>query len=169
MAYIHSFSPIVSDRSRIVVLGSIPGLTSLKTQQYYAHKRNAFWQIVAHIFNFDHTLDYDERYKKLASTPLAVWDTLKACTRVSSLDSDIVESSIITNNFSDFFTAFPKIQFILFNGVKSEQSFLKYVQPQLGESHKAIPKVRLPSTSPANAALSYERKLEAWKMIIETI
>jgi hypoxanthine-DNA glycosylase len=100
---------------------------------------------------------------------LAVWDVLASCTRESSLDSDIDEASIVPNDFAGFFREHPGIRRVFFNGAKAEQSFRRHVLPALGSAPDAAPErtyTRLPSTSPAHAAMSFERKLEAWRVLL---
>jgi TDG/mug DNA glycosylase family protein len=89
---------------------------------------------------------------------------LRSCTRKSSLDSDIVESSIVPNDFVTFFSSHPAIHTVCFNGAKAEASYRKHVLRGLA-SHVEISYPRLPSTSPANASIPYERKLAAWGVV----
>lgn len=109
-------------------------------------------------------LTYDARTALLTSHDIALWDVLQSCTRESSLDSDIVESSIITNNFESFFKEHPQIDTLYFNGAKAEQAFRKYVLPDLIHAHE-LRLHRLPSTSPAHASLSSHEKFDAWSVI----
>jgi TDG/mug DNA glycosylase family protein len=87
---------------------------------------------------------------------------LKSCTRTSSLDSDIDDSSIVVNEFDEFLPAHPAIRTVCFNGAKAEQVYRRYVLPELPEIGD-VTYHRLPSTSPANAAIPPERKLECWR------
>lgn len=145
----------------------MPGRRSLAEQQYYAHPHNAFWPIMAELFGIEVTAPYAERCAALTAAGVAVWDVLAACTRESSLDSDIVESSIVSNDFASFFDAHPRIEGIYFNGAKAETSLLKHVLPTLSDAHLAIPRHRrLPSTSPAHAGLRFDAKLAAWQRAI---
>ena len=143
----------------------MPGKASLLAKKYYAHPRNAFWRIIEQLFGVDATLGYEERCARLTGHGVAVWDVLKACTRSSSLDSDIVESSIVPNDFQDFFDGHPKIRAIYFNGAKAETTYRRHVLAELLGPAAKIPALRLPSTSPANASLTFEDKLEAWQTI----
>ena len=164
MAYIHSFPSISSATAHTLILGSIPGKASLLAEQYYAHPRNAFWKIITTIYSVNKELSYDDRAELLISHGIALWDVLKSCTRESSLDSDIDESTIITNDFATFFEEHPQIRLIYFNGAKAEQTFRKYVLTNLINGHK-LKLQRLPSTSPANASYSFKEKLDAWRVI----
>jgi hypoxanthine-DNA glycosylase len=159
----HSFPPIASRTSRVLILGSMPGKTSLQAQQYYAHPRNQFWRIVGEVLGFDPASPYDERVVKLCSAGVALWDVLETCTRVSSLDSAIVASSVVVNEFTEFLAAHPQIRRIFFNGGTAQKLYLRHVRPHLAADPE-IWQVRLPSTSPAHTA-RFEDKLRAWRAI----
>lgn len=167
MTNIHSFAPIFQNDAKVLILGSIPGKRSLTQRQYYAHERNAFWKIMANLLEFDEEAHYQDRLGKLTANAIALWDVLAMCTRESSLDSDIVESSIVPNDFAGLFKQLPLLAAIYFNGAKAEQSYQRYVFPDLPSDYQQIPTVRLPSTSPAHAALSFHAKLAAWKVIMQ--
>jgi TDG/mug DNA glycosylase family protein len=162
---VHGFPPIAATDARLLILGSMPGKASLRANQYYAHPRNAFWPIVEALFGIHRTLHYEVRCAQLMLQRIAVWDVLKTCTRSSSLDSDIDESSIVANDFPAFFAAHPDIHAIYFNGAMAERSFRRHALGLLPEAQRRLPTVRLPSTSPANASYSFERKLAAWRSI----
>ncbi|MFA5941978.1 MAG: DNA-deoxyinosine glycosylase [Sinimarinibacterium sp.] len=165
MAKVHSFPPIEDERARILILGSMPGRESLRANQYYAHPRNAFWPIMGEISGALPALPYEQRALKLRAAGIALWDVLASCTRPGSLDSDIAPDSIHPNDFAAFFKKHPHISRVYFNGSMAELSFRKHVLPHLG--HLALLLERLPSTSPANASLRFEQKLEAWKTILD--
>jgi TDG/mug DNA glycosylase family protein len=164
MTRIHSFAAIASGDAERLILGSMPGKASLEANQYYAHPRNAFWTIIERAFGLDPGASYSDRIKLLTGQQVALWDVLKTCTRESSLDSDIVESSIIPNDFGAFFASHPNVRHVYFNGAMAEKSYRKHVLPTLGEIPR-IAYVRLPSTSPAHASLTIEAKIAAWKCI----
>ena len=166
MSFIHSFPPISDNTATILILGSMPGKASLRAQQYYAHPRNAFWRIMEGLLGIDAGLPYAARCSGLVEHRIALWDVLEACTRSGSLDSDIVESSIVPNDFASFFARHGQIGAVYFNGAKAEASYLKHVLPELSDTHSSLPNARLPSTSPANASLSFGDKLEQWRRIL---
>ena len=145
----------------------MPGKASLRANQYYAHTRNAFWPIVEALFGIAVDLPYDARCAGLLRQRLAVWDVLKTCTRASSLDSDIDPDSIVVNDFRAFFAAHSAIRVIYFNGAMAEQSFRRHVLHELPAAVAALPRIRLPSTSPANASFSFQRKLDSWTQLRE--
>ncbi len=163
---LESFPPLVAPDAELLILGSMPGKQSLEMDQYYAHPQNAFWPIMSHLFNFSVNGSYPARVSALIAAGVAVWDVMMYCSRKSSLDSDIVESSIIANNIELFLNKHVGIKRIYFNGTKAEQSYLKYVKPTLNQRLQGLSYLRLPSTSPAHAGLSFADKLEKWSRII---
>ena len=167
MPRIHCFAPIEDSRSTVLVLGSMPGRASLQAGQYYAHPRNSFWRVMGDLVGAGMALPYESRVYRLKSRRIALWDVLKSCTRKSSLDSDIDESSITPNDFISFYRAHPGITRVFFNGAKAEACYRKYVLASLSDKFKSLPCQRLPSTSPANASLSYKQKLKAWRIVAQ--
>ncbi|MFZ3064225.1 MAG: DNA-deoxyinosine glycosylase [Nitrospirota bacterium] len=167
MPHIHCFAPIEDSRSTVLVLGSMPGRASLQAGQYYAHPRNSFWQVMGDLVGAGMALPYESRVYRLKSYRIALWDVLKSCTRKSSLDSDIDESSITPNDFISFYQAHPGVAHVFFNGAKAEACYRKYVLASLSDKFKSLPCQRLPSTSPANASLSYKQKLKAWRIVVQ--
>src|SRR3990172_7219039 len=141
----------------------MPGKASRRAGQYYAHPRNVFWRIMGELFRIDPSAPYRERVAGLLAERIAVWDVLKSCTRESSLDSDIDESSIVVNPFEEFLRSHPAVRSICFNGTKAEISYRKHVLPGIRHDGRRITYHRLPSTSPANAAIPYPKKVDAWR------
>lgn len=167
MAYVQSFEPICEPSATCLILGSMPGKASLGAVRYYAHPRNLFWPLMGALVGASPDLEYETRLKRLKASGIALWDVLKSCRRGSSLDSDIDDSTIIPNDFPAFLGAHPHIRAVFFNGAKAESSFRTYVLPTLeAMQFPALHYQRLPSTSPANASIPYEKKLEAWKEIL---
>lgn len=109
-------------------------------------------------------LPYQERHKILRSSGIALWDVLRSCIRKTSMDSHIKTDSEVPNDFNAFFLQHPDITHVFFNGAKAEQSFLKQVLPTLESA--PLQYQRLPSTSPANAGISFQQKLLAWQSVI---
>jgi len=169
MPQIQSFPPIENPAATTLILGSMPGKESLRAGQYYAHRRNAFWPIMGELLGAAPTLPYDARIQILKSAGIALWDVLASCTRHSSMDADIEADSICANDFASFFQKHPRITQVFFNGSMAEQCFHKHVQPVLKPllENRPLHCQRLPSTSPANASMTYERKLGTWKVILE--
>lgn len=155
--------------ARILILGSMPSRKSLMADQYYAHPQNVFWPIMADIFSFDAELAYKQRLALLRKNHVALWDVAYQCIRPGSLDSAIKIESVVANDFITFFNAHPQICAIFFNGRKAEELFRRLVQAELPKTWQQVKQHLLPSTSPANAALSRIQKLEAWKIIMQTL
>jgi len=155
------FAPLATPDARILILGSLPGRTSLAAHEYYAHQQNVFWRIMEAVFDIKGT--YSERCRALVECNIALWDVLRASVRPGSMDADIQQASAVANDFGSFLNEHSHIQSILFNGKKAEQLFLRMVPP---EHYRACRLSGLPSTSPAFAAMSYAAKLNAWKEAI---
>jgi len=158
---ISSFPPIIDVHSRILILGSIPGVKSLEKQQYYAHPQNKFWKIIFELFNEDFTEDYPERIHILRKHHIAIWDVIDSCERKGSLDSEIKNEE--ANQIAELLQEYPNIKSIFCNGGKS----YKNLQKVLGKNYK-LPIILLPSTSPLHT-VSFEKKLEEWVKILEFV
>lgn len=169
MPYVHSFPPVADRSSRVLILGSMPGKRSLEAGRYYAHPQNLFWPFMESILDIPSTMDYAQRCEALVARRIALWDTLKTCTRAGSLDSEIVTSSMVPNDFDRFLADHPRIELIAFNGATAEKVFMKRVAPSLEDRLRKIGMERLPSTSPANASIPRATKLAAWRVIADTI
>lgn len=164
MPPLHCFPPIENAAATVLVLGSMPGGESLRAQQYYAHPRNAFWTILGELVGATPALAYEARTAVLKAAGIALWDVLASCTRDGSLDSAIDATSTTPNDFAAFFLAHPKITRVYFNGAMAERCFHKLVLPT--QTFRPLDYRRLPSTSPANAAIPYQRKLDAWRVLL---
>lgn len=157
---IHSFAPVVSVHARVLVLGSMPGVASLDADRYYAHPRNLFWPIVGTLFGFDPALPYDARLTRLTACGVALWDVAGECVRPGSLDARIEAGSVVANDIVGLLARYRGITRIRFNGAAAETLFRRHVLPTLGSAPGLQ---RLPSTSPAYAAMGFEAKLAAWR------
>ena len=158
MQKISSFPPIANKDSKILILGSIPGVKSLEMQQYYAHPQNKFWKIICEIFSEEFTTNYQQRIEILEKHHIALWDVIDTCERKGSLDSEIRNEE--ANKIEELLQNFPNIKAIFCNGQKSH----KNLQKILGKKFR-LPIIVLPSTSPAYAGLKYEEKLLSWQEI----
>ncbi len=158
---ITSFAPIANQQARVLILGSMPGVQSLSAAQYYAHKQNAFWRIIGDILDISPTATYIERIQKLIEHNIAVWDVLHSCVRIGSLDSAIAAAK--ENDFNTFYEQHPNIQWVFFNGAAAERYYRIHVLPKLKNTSLTLTYLRLPSTSPAHASLTYQAKLSIWK------
>ena len=154
---LRGLAPIARRDARLLVLGSFPGVASLQSQQYYAHTRNLFWPILSSLWNTDLlALPYAQRVAQAQRHGLAIWDVYAACRREGSLDSAIEDAQ--PNDLAGLVARLPKLAAIAHNGSESARSM--NVTQTLG-----VPVHRLPSTSPANASWSFERKLAAWREV----
>jgi hypoxanthine-DNA glycosylase len=161
---VRSFEPIETRAAEILILGSMPGRASLAAGEYYAHPRNAFWRIASELLRLDPASSYAARVRALRTARIAVWDVLRSCAREGSLDARIENDTLVTNDFRRFFRAHTKIRHVFFNGAMAEACFRRHVLPGLDRDRLTYR--RLPSTSPANASLSFARKLRAWRVIL---
>ena len=136
----------------------MPGGESLRLQQYYAYKHNAFWKIMGELLGFSPELEYQERLTCLRMYGVALWDVLQSCHREGSLDSSI--RNPVPNEIPRLLDMCPDIRKIVCNGRASGKYLLKYF-PNL-----KVPVEILPSTSPAAAVYSYTEKLNCWKAAV---
>lgn len=161
MPRLNAFPPSIGDFPRVLILGSMPGVESLRQQQYYAHPRNLFWPMMGTLFDFNSKLPYELRLQALLLHHIALWDVLAACCREGSLDSAITNPE--PNDLNVFVQAYPTLQAIFCNGGTAYRYFLRF--------HKTleIPVSLLPSTSPAYAALSKADKQRQWQSEFQKI
>ncbi|MBL8484590.1 MAG: DNA-deoxyinosine glycosylase, partial [Rhodocyclaceae bacterium] len=145
---------------------------SLAAGRYYAHPHNQFWPILGELLGFDPGADYACRLACLCAAGIALWDVLESCARAGSLDADIIESSMVPNDFAGLFRRHPQLRVVLFNGAKAEQAFRRHVLGRVpaavwfrDAANMAVAPVliKLPSTSPAHASRTYAQKLAAWR------
>jgi hypoxanthine-DNA glycosylase len=156
--------PWVADSGcRVLVLGSMPGRASLAATQYYAHPRNVFWEIMGALFGAGRELDYPARLARLRASGVALWDVAHRCRRPGSLDAAIERDSVEPNDFTALFSACPALGRVFFNGATAETLYRRLVRPQKPEGGRSVGYHRLPSTSPAYAALGFEAKLAQWR------
>ena len=166
------FTYIADRRSVILILGSLPGDESIRAQEYYAHPRNQFWSLIGyHVPGTMHgTADilstrsiYEDKKRFLLEKQIALWDTLQRAERDGSLDTKIKNGT--PNDFYTFFKKHPDIRHIFFNGQASQKLFLKHERIWADR----IPCTLLPSSSPANAQLSFEQKKEVWQAVFKVL
>ena len=157
-----SFEPKINKNSKILILGSMPGVKSLEEVQYYAHPQNRFWKVMGELCNDKKLCEksYEKRISTILKNSFALWDTIKFCERKGSLDSDILNE--IPNNIENLLKKYPNIKVICLNGNKSYSAFKKYF-PDLLEKYICI---KLPSTSPANAKFRLDDLCKEWGKIL---
>lgn len=161
---IECFPPAAQTNAHTLILGSMPGVESLRAGQYYAHPRNAFWPIMGELLGASPNLPYSERLQRLNAAGIALWDVLASCQREGSLDTAISADSVRANDFAAFFVSHPAIRRVFFNGAMAETSYRRHVLPLLVDDSRHYQ--RLPSTSPAHAARTFQQKLDAWRIIL---
>lgn len=153
-----SFSAVADEQTTRMIIGSMPGVASLNAGQYYAHPRNAFWKIIAELFDAPYPFEsYDAKLSLLLKNHIGLWDVFASCERDGSLDSDI--KNAVVNDFDVFLKNHPKVKTLYFNGNTSFKNFTKSFHINGLKLHP------LPSTSPANARLTFAEKITAWKVI----
>lgn len=157
--YCEGFKPIIAATPHWMILGTMPSVKSLEQSFYYAHPRNAFWPIMHSLAGLPVNSIQEKTYL-VKQIGLVLWDVLQACERRGSLDSAIQEP--VANDFEGLFAKCPELEVIVFNGKKAQQLFEKHVVKSqvLPEGLKYIV---LPSTSPANAMMSFEDKRLFWQ------
>jgi hypoxanthine-DNA glycosylase len=163
------FPPVADPRARVLVLGSLPGVKSLTMQEYYAQPHNAFWRIMGKLFGAGPELPYAARLDGLRAHGVALWDVLKAGEREGSLDAAIVPSTIVVNDFNEFFARHSRLRAVCFNGNTAANLYRRKVVPMLAGDSAALETHVLPSTSPAYASLRFEQKLERWQAVLRTL
>jgi hypoxanthine-DNA glycosylase len=149
--------PVIGRNTRLLVLGSFPGVASLAAGEYYAHPRNHFWPILSALWGVDlPALPYRRRLAELRRRGLGLWDVYAACRREGSLDQAIEDAEY--NDFAGLRRRAPGLRAVAHNGGESARAMRHLAALGLVVQ-------RLPSTSPANASWSFERKLEAWRAV----
>jgi hypoxanthine-DNA glycosylase len=164
-----AFPPILGENARLLILGSMPSEASLAAGRYYGHPRNAFWPIMEVLLGLPPGSDYARRTAALSTQGIALWDVIAACARPGSLDADILADSIRCNDFRALLDEQPRVRCIAFNGGTAEREFRRRVLPLLRPEQASIERLRLPSTSPAHAAMRFEAKLAAWRQILDRL
>ena len=154
---LNGLAPVVGPRTRLLLLGSFPSVASLAAQQYYAHPRNQFWPILSELWGLDlRALTYEERLQQVRERGLGIWDIYARCRREGSLDSAIEAAEL--NDFAALRAIAPGLVAVAHNGGESARTMQRLQALGLA-TH------RLPSSSPANASWSFERKLAAWRAV----
>ena len=153
--------------ARVLILGSMPGTASLAAAQYYAHPYNQFWRILGQICGAGPELAYPLRLERLRMRGIALWDVLDSCVRPGSLDSAIEHTSAVANDIPGLLRTASHIRRICCNGATAYRGVRRYFGDDLDA--RGITVLPLPSTSPANASLRFERKLAAWRAALEDV
>ena len=158
MTRLHGLPPVVDAGTRLLVLGSFPGVASLRAQRYYGHPQNAFWKILGAVWDLPLAqAPWADRLDAVREHGLGIWDVYASCVREGSLDTAIRDAEL--NDFEGLRRRCPQLQAIAHNGGESFRH-ARHTRA-LG-----LPVHRLPSTSPANAGWSFERKRQAWAEVL---
>ena len=153
----HPIPPVFDRHSKILILGSFPSVKSREALFFYGHPQNRFWKVTSSVFGTPEPHTIDEKKAFLLSHDIAVWDVIASCDITGSSDSSI--KIVVPNNLSVILDV-ADIHTIFVNGKTAERFYNKYIKDFIKREA-----VCLPSTSPANAAWSLERLVEAWKVI----
>lgn len=157
---LHTFGPSVSSRCRVLILGTMPGVASLRAGQYYAHPRNQFWDLMGDLFGAGRDLPYARRLARLRAAGIALWDVVAECERAGSLDAAIRGEK--PNDLAGLLRRNPRLHTLVFNGQPAERLFRRHFPARA----PALRRVVLPSTSPAHAARSLAAKRRAWSRLL---
>lgn len=150
----HNFEPVFNAQSQILILGSLPSVKSRENNFYYGHPQNRFWKLIAALCQAEVPQTIEEKKKLLYGNGIAVWDVIAKCDIIGSSDSTI--KNVVPNDMQIIFDQAP-IKRIYANGGKAYELYMRYCYP---DCQREI--IKLPSTSPANAAFSMERLLTVW-------
>lgn len=159
MSLVHTFEPIYDDNSEILILGSFPSVKSRENNFYYGHPQNRFWKVMASVLECSVPATIDEKRKMLLDNHVAIWDVIASCSIQGSSDMSIKD--VVVNDFSKILDT-SKVKHIFVNGAKAYELYRRYGEPKTG-----IKAVKLPSTSPANAAFSVDRLIGEWRAQIK--
>ena len=150
----HPFPPLYDKNSRVLILGSFPSVKSREQMFFYGHPQNRFWKVVPAIFKEKVPETIEEKKSLILRHHLALWDVIAECEITGSSDASIKNAK--ANDLSEILENAP-IEKIIVNGKTAEKLYIKYIEPLTG-----IKAVVMPSTSPANAAWTLEKLIEAW-------
>ena len=157
----HTIPPIFDESSKVLILGSFPSVKSREQQFYYGHPQNRFWRVLAGILGCDVPVSPAEKESLLLQNHIALWDVIASCEIEGSDDSSIHS---VTPNDLRIITNAVNIKRVFTNGGTADRLYRKYCLAQTG-----IAAARLPSTSPANAGISLEELIKAWKAVAQSL
>lgn len=157
----HTFGPVYDKHSKILILGSMPSVKSREQQFYYGHPQNRFWEVLSAVLEETKPSTIAEKKDFLLRNHVALWDVIASCDIIGSSDSSI--KNVRENDMNVILSA-AEIETIFLNGGKAHELFMKYCRKYVRKDKPAL--VKLPSTSPANAAWSLERLTNTWKEAI---
>ena len=157
----HNFPPLFAPDSRALILGSIPSPKSREQAFFYGHPQNRFWPVLAAVFGEPAPQTIEDKRSLALRHRIAMWDTLAACDIRGASDTSI--RNPVPNDLL-WLIAQTRVRAVFCTGATSYKYYKKLCQPQTG-----IEAVCLPSTSPANAAWSKERLIQAYSVIAQAV
>ena len=157
----HEFGPYINKDSRVLILGSIPSLKSREYGFYYMHKQNRFWKVISDIFDDEFPDSLSDKKEFLRKNKIALWDVLESCDIEGSSDSSIKNPKV--NDIKSLILG-TDIKYIFVTGKKALDLYNKYCFKSVG-----IEAIYLPSTSGANARLSFNDLKEKYEIIIKCL
>ena len=155
---VHTIEPVFDSDSRVLILGTMPSPKSREVGFYYGHPRNRFWKVLALVLGESEPSSITEKIALLHRRHIALWDVLAACEIEGASDASIRQPK--PNNLACIFSAAP-IRAVFTTGAAAHRLYQKYQAPLTG-----LNAYRLPSTSPANCAVSLEQLAEAYREIL---
>lgn len=161
MPLLHPFPPLFDAASDTLILGSFPSVKSRESMFFYGHPQNRFWKLLALLYGEEVPVTVEEKTNLVLRRHLALWDAIHACTITGSSDSSVRD--VVPNDFSVILHN-SRVSRVFCNGALSYNMYMKHSFPV---TH--IQAVKLPSTSPANAAYSLERLAQAWRVILPIV
>jgi hypoxanthine-DNA glycosylase len=159
-------APVVDQKSRVLVLGTLPGDESLRLQRYYSNPTNQFWRLLARVLGAPTGDTYEQRVAFLSDNGIALWDVLRSAERPGSTDAAIMNP--VPNDFVELFSEYPDLRRVAFNGGKAEALWRKYIAPSPDVPHSSLANRLLPSSSgsPGRHVLPFEEKVVRWKQLL---
>lgn len=159
---LRSFSPLAGSKSKILILGTMPGPMALAKQEYYGFTGNHFWKILFRLFKVEPPLAYPEKVQLLKDKRIALWDVFKACERQGAADSAIKCAE--HNDIPGLLKKYPNIKAVFTDSKIAENVYRQHFLPVVN-----LPYQNLPSPSPANAMMSLDQKVKAWSVILKSL
>lgn len=157
----HAFSPVFDEESKVLILGTMPSPKSRENGFYYSHPRNRFWPVMAKVFGKEVPKTPEEKADFCLQNKIALWDVLSECDIAGASDASI--KNAVPNDMSIIFEK-AKIKAVFATGSTAAKLYKKHIEPKTGVSATA-----LPSTSPANAKVSFDELFEEYKVITDYI
>ena len=155
----HEFPPLFDPECEILILGSVPSPKSREQAFYYGHPQNRFWKVLAAVFHAPIPQNTEEKRELALSHHIALWDSIEECDIRGASDSSI-RNPVPTDIPS--LLAKTKVTRIYATGATAYKYYQLLNYPRTG-----IEAVRLPSTSPANCAVSFDELVTAYSVITE--